>query len=54
MPFVPDVPPEAFPIVLRYAVTSPDGETSRTANIFHKRVHSPAVFSALAEVTAVM
>lgn len=52
MPFVPDVPPAEFPAELSYAVTTADGRTCRTFNIFHKIVHSPAVFKALADVTA--
>jgi alkylhydroperoxidase family enzyme len=52
MSFVPDVPPEDFADLLRYAVTGDDGETFRTASIFHKLAHSPAVFLSLAEATA--
>jgi 4-carboxymuconolactone decarboxylase len=52
MPFLPDVPSENFPADLRYAVTTPDGRECRTFNIFHKLVHSPAIFRAVAETTA--
>lgn len=51
MSFVPDVPPEDFAEPLRYAVTDGDGETCRTASIFHKLAHSPAVFLSLADAT---
>jgi len=52
MSFVPDVPPEDFAAELQYAVTLDGGSYCRTASIFHKMAHSPAVFLALADATS--
>jgi alkylhydroperoxidase family enzyme len=52
MSFVPDIPPEDFAPELQYAVKDADGATCRTASIFHKLAHSPAVFLALADATS--
>jgi alkylhydroperoxidase family enzyme len=52
MSFVPDIPPEDFAPELQYAVRLDVGGHCRTASIFHKVAHSPAVFLALADATS--
>lgn len=52
MSFIPDVPPEDFAGELQYSVTRGDGGQCRTASIFHKLAHSPAVFLAVADATS--
>jgi alkylhydroperoxidase family enzyme len=52
MPFVTDVASEDFAPELQYSVAGDDGAHVRTASIFHKLAHSPAVFLALADATA--